>query len=95
MPWGDARIKTRRLQRPIAAFRWSLQAITEKIWENTWTGLSMKLEVESIGWPIHWILESTTWEIDGAADGCVLIQQDISTIDLEQKVKKESAFFHD
>ncbi len=52
----------------------------------------MQLEVESTGWPVHWVVEDTTWEIGGSAAGCVLIQQDVSTIDLEQKVKADSAF---
>jgi len=89
---GDARIKTRRVHPPIVTFRWRFRGVSEKIWENDWQGLSMQVEVESIGWPIHWIIEAATWEIGGDATGCVLVQQDVSTIDLEQEVEKESVF---
>jgi hypothetical protein len=89
---GDARIKTRRLAAPTATFRWSFRPITERIWENEWHGLAMQLEVESPGVPLHWMIEDTTWEIGGAANGATLIQQDVSTIDLEQRVTRKSTF---
>ncbi len=89
---GDARIKTRRLQVPTATFRWRFRPIMEKFWDKEWTGLAMQLEVDSPGAPLHWIIEDATWEIGGEAEGCVLIQQDVSMIDLEQKVEKKSAF---
>jgi len=89
---GDSRIKAPRLNSPIATFRWSFRPVTQRIWENDWIGLAMRIEVSCPGHPINWLLESTTWEIGGDADGCTLIQQDVSTIDLEQSVKPDSAF---
>jgi hypothetical protein len=38
------------------------------------------------------VIEDTTCEIGGAAAGVTLIQQDLSTMDLEQGVKRQSAF---
>jgi len=89
---GDARMLNRRLKKPTAIFRWAFTPITEKIWEEEWTGLAMQLCVESPEYPIHWMIEDTTWEIGGAAAGCVLVQQDVSSIDLEQHVKPDSRF---
>ena len=89
---GDARVRTRRLSGPTATFRWHFRAVTERIHENEWTGLAMQISVESPGHPIHWLIEDTTWEIGGAAEGCTLIQQDVSSIDLEQSVKADSTF---
>jgi len=89
---GDARVKTRRVAMPVATFRWSFRPITEKLWENTWHGLAMQLAVASPGVPLHWLIEDATWEIGGAAAGATLIQQDVSTIDLEQSVKRTGAF---
>lgn len=89
---GDARVKTRRLAAPTATFRWSFRPIAERLWENEWHGLAIQLEVESPGVPLHWMIEDTTWEIGGAASGATLIQQDVSTMDLEQDVKRTSAF---
>ena len=89
---GDARLKARRLQAATATFRWTFTPITEAIAGNAWTGLAMQIQVESPGNPIHWLLEATTWEIGGDAAGCTLIQQDVSTIDLEQTVQADSAF---
>jgi hypothetical protein len=89
---GDARVRTRRIVQPTAEFRWTFRTIKEKIWDNEWSGLSMQLEVSSKGHPLHWIIEDTTWEIGGEAEGCTLIQQDISTMDLEQTVRRNSAF---
>ena len=89
---GDARIKTRQLAMPEATFRWSFRPIVERVWENEWSGLAMKLDVVSPGCPLHWVIEDTTWEIGGAAAGATLIQQDVSTIDLEQSVTRGNAF---
>ena len=89
---GDARIKARRIRRPKARFEWTFRPIREQICENEFSGLAMNLKVSSPGHPIHWIIEDTTWEIGGVASGATLIQQDISTIDLEQKVEADSAF---
>ena len=89
---GDARIATRSVKRPVARFRWTFRTVTEAIEENEWTGLAMQLHVDSPGHPIHWVLEDATWEIGGRAAGCTLIQQDVSTIDLEQAVRASSAF---
>jgi len=89
---GDSRIKAPRLHNPTATFRWSFRPISTRVWENEWTGLAMRIEVDCPGHPINWLLESTTWEIGGEAAGCTLIQQDISTIDLEQSVKADSSF---
>lgn len=89
---GDARVKARRVKAPVARFHWTFRRVTEKIWENEYEGLAMQIAVESPGHPIHWIIEDTTWEIGGAAEGAVLIQQDTSTIDLEQFTKKDSEY---
>jgi hypothetical protein len=89
---GDARVKARRLQAPTITFHWHFRAITEQIFEQEWTGLAMQVEIDAPGYPMHWLLESTTWEIGGAAEGCTLIQQDVSVIDLEQTVHADSAF---
>lgn len=89
---GDSRIRTRRLRAPEAVVRWRFRPITERIWENEWTGLAMQVEVDCPGHPIHWLLEDTTWEIGGAAEGCTLIQQDVTSIDLEQQVRADSVF---
>jgi len=88
----DSRIRTRRLRRPTATFSWSFRAITEKIWENEWDGLAMRLEAQIPGHPTNWVLEDTTWEIGGEAAGATLIQQDMSSIDLEQSVEADSTF---
>ncbi len=89
---GDARVVSRRLHPPVATFRWHFRPITEQIYEQTYTGLAMSLEVNTPGNPIHWIIEDTTWELGGAAAGCTLIQQDVSVIDLEQTVQADSVF---
>ena len=89
---GEARIKARRVKAPEAEFLWRFRPITEKIYENVWDGLAMQIGFSCPGHPIHWLLETTTWEIGGAAAGCTLIQQDISTIQLEQAVEEKSAF---
>ncbi|NQZ69345.1 MAG: hypothetical protein HRT89_14885, partial [Lentisphaeria bacterium] len=60
--------------------------------ENEWCGLAMQLEIDCPGHPIHWLLEDTTWEIGGEANGAVLVQQDMTSIDLEQKVTKDNTF---
>ena len=89
---GDARIATRRLRVPEATFRWTFRPIAETIADATWQGLAMQVEVDCPGHPIHWLIEDATWEIGGAAAGCTLIQQDVSTIDLEQRVTRRAAF---
>ena len=89
---GDARVRTRRVERPLAQFRWTFRLISEQVWGNPWEGLAMQLEVEAPGHPLHWMIEDTTWEIGGEAAGCTLLQQDISTIDLEQSVEEKSEF---
>ena len=89
---GDARVKARRVRQPVAEFRWTFRRITERVWENDFEGLAMRLEIDSPGHPLHWVIEDTTWEIGGEADGATLIQQDVSTIDLEQADRKDNAF---
>jgi len=89
---GDARIKTRRKETPTAVFRWTFRPITEKICENSWTGLAMQLQYDCPGHAIHWALEDTTWEIGGAAEGCTLIQQDVSSFGPEQTAQLSSSF---
>lgn len=89
---GDARIRTRRLAPVQATVRWSFRPLTEQVWENAWAGLAMNISVSSPGHPLHWLLEDGTWELGGHAAGCTLIQQDTSTIDLEQEVRADSAF---
>jgi len=88
----DARTLTRRVVAPTATVRWSFRAITEQIWEAAWSGLATQVEIDIPGAPIHWILEEATWEIDGEASGCTLIQQDVTSIDLEQFVERDSVF---
>nr|MBA3686420.1 hypothetical protein [Planctomycetota bacterium] len=89
---GDARIRTRRVQAATATVRWTFRPVRQRIEENEWTGLAMRISVESPGHPIHWLLEDGTWEIGGHAKDCTLIQQDTSTIQLEQPVATDSAF---
>ncbi|HUS57961.1 MAG TPA: hypothetical protein VM141_04840 [Planctomycetota bacterium] len=89
---GDARVATRSLAPPTATFRWRFRETIETIHENTWTGLAMQVEVHCPGHPVHWLIEDTTWELGGSAAGCTLIQQDLSSIDLEQSVRADSAF---
>lgn len=89
---GDARIRTRRLASARATVRWSFRPLAEEVHGREWAGLAMRIGVSSPGHPLHWLLEDATWEIGGRATGCTLIQQDVSTIDLEQAVKADSAF---
>ncbi len=89
---GEARIKSRRLHAPVATFTWSFRPIVEKLYENDWQGLSMRISYECAEAPIHWLMEVATWEIGGNAEGCTLIQQDVSTIQLEQETKLDSAY---
>lgn len=89
---GDARIASRRLARAEATFRWTFRPVTEVIAENTWHGLAMQVEVDCPGNPVHWLIEQSTWEIGGNADGCTLVQQDASAMDLEQSVRLDGAF---
>jgi hypothetical protein len=88
---GEARIKARRMTAPKATFTWRLRAVTEQLYENEWQGLAMQISYACPGYPIHWLLETATWEIGGAAAGCKLIQQDVTTIQLEQAVDETSA----
>ena len=89
---GDSRIRAPRLQGPTAIFTWSFRAIEEQIGDDAWTGLAMQVEVNTPDYPIHWVLEETTWEIGGEAAGSTTIQQDLSAIDLEQAVKADNRF---
>ncbi len=89
---GDARVVTRRVAAPVAHFRWTFRPVTETIGETAFSGLALSLAIESPGHPLHWVIEDATWEIDGVATGAELIQQDVSTIDLEQVVRADSAF---
>ena len=89
---GDSRIRSRRLDAPVAEVRWNFRIINEEIYENTWSGLAMQIEVDTPGHPVHWLLEDATWEIGGEAHGCTLIQQDIMAQDLEQRVERSSVF---
>lgn len=89
---GEARVKSRRVTAPDAVFTWSFRPVTEKIHENTWQGLAMQVSYACAEAPVHWLMEAATWEIDGAAAGATLIQQDVSTIQLEQEVRADSAF---
>ena len=89
---GEARIKSRRLNAPQAEFTWKFRPITERLYENDWAGVAMQIGYSCPGHPIHWLLETATWEIGQAAAGCTLIQQDVSTIQLEQVVEANSAF---
>ncbi|MGI6496493.1 MAG: hypothetical protein ACOX5G_10490 [Kiritimatiellia bacterium] len=89
---GDSRMQTRRIKAPVARFTWTFRPVSETIAGNAWTGIAMRVSVESPDAPIHWILEDATWEIGGRATGATLVQQDVSTIGLEQAVTKGSAF---
>jgi len=89
---GEARIKSRLLTSPEAHFKWKFKAISEQIYENTWTGLSMRIEYRCPGWPIHWLMEEATWGIGGEAAGNTLIQQDVSAMQQEQNVLAKSEF---
>lgn len=89
---GDSRIRARRLKAPVASFRWTLRPVAERIAENEWAGVAMQLEVRSPACPLHWVIEEATWELGGRASGATLIQQDVSTMDLEQTVKRGGTF---
>lgn len=89
---GDARVRTRRLAQARATVRWRFRARTEQVQGQEWAALDMRIAVASPGHPLHWLIEDATWELGGRASGCTLIQQDVSTIDLEQEVKPDSAF---
>ena len=89
---GEARTCTRRAKAPIARFAWTFRPIRETLCGNVWDGLAMRLRVHSPDAPLHDVLEDATWEIGGSATGATLIQQDVSTIDLEQRVSRRSAF---
>ena len=89
---GEARIMTRRVDTPEALFTWRFRPVTERVFENEWDGLAMQIGYECADAPIHWLMEVATWEIGGGAAGVTLIQQDVSTIQLEQEVAADSAF---
>jgi hypothetical protein len=89
---GEARISSRRLSAPEAVFTWRFRAITEIIQETEWRGVATSIEFDSGTAPLHWMMETATWEIGGRADGCTLIQQDVSTIRLEETVRADSEF---
>jgi hypothetical protein len=89
---GDSRFVSPRLNVPSATVSWHFESRKEVIEETSWDGLGMRIEVHSPGNPINWLLEHGTWELDGRAAGCVLIQQDVSTIDPEQQVEPNSSF---
>lgn len=89
---GDARVRTRRLASARATVRWSFRPVVAQVEGREWSGLAMRVAVSSPGHPLHWLIEDGTWELGGRATGCTLIQQDISTIGLEQPVAADSAF---
>lgn len=89
---GEARVRSRRLGSPQAVVFWRFRAISELIGDEEWHGLSMQVEYRCEAAPIHWLMETATWEIGGEAAGCVLIQQDVSAIQLEQEVRADSEF---
>ncbi len=89
---GDSRVRARRLKQPEVTVRWKFRPITEQVWDNEWQGLAMQVEIDCPGQPIHWLLENATWEIGGEADGCTLIQQDMTGIDLEQAATADNCF---
>ncbi|MGI5869920.1 MAG: hypothetical protein ACOX9C_10820 [Kiritimatiellia bacterium] len=98
-PWSDeddamdeARFLTRRVKAPVAEFIWTFRPVTRQVFEAVFDGLAMQLEIRSPDAPVHDVIEDTTWEIGGAAAGATLIQQDVSTIQLEQRVLARSAF---
>lgn len=88
----EPRVRARRLRAPRAVFEWTFRPVRERVFENEWDGLSMRLAVRSPDAPLHTVLEAATWEIGGSAAGATLIQQDVSTIGLEQPVRRGSAF---
>lgn len=89
---GDARFLARRTATATATFRWTFAPAARRIAGLPWSGLAMTISIDSPGHPLHWLLESATWEIGGQATGATLIQQDVSTIDLEQRVEAGSRF---
>ncbi len=88
----EPRVRTPRLHAPRAVFTWTLRPVHDTIEGETWEGLSTCLRVASPDAPLHTVLEAATWEIGGSADGATLIQQDVSTMDLEQRVRTGGAF---
>jgi|GEM_PF-1118600 len=89
---GEARIRAPRLAPVVATFIWRFRAITETVYETPWDGLAMRIEYRCGEAPIHWLLETATWEIDGEAGGCTLIRQDTSAMDAETTARADSAF---
>jgi hypothetical protein len=89
---GDSRVRVRRVESAVATIRWRFRAIEEEIRGQSWTGLAMQVEVDCPGHPIHWLLEDTTFEIDGSADGSFLLAQNVMAVDQEQHVTRDSEF---
>ncbi len=89
---GDSRFLARRLAPGRATVRWTFAPAERGIAGSRWSGMSMTVAIDSPGHPLHWLLETATWELGGSATGCTLIQQDVSTIDLEQRVAADSRF---
>ena len=87
----EPRVRAPRLRAPRAVFEWTFRPVRERVFENEWDGLSTRLAVRSPDAPLHTVLEAATWEIGGSAEGATLIQQDVSTIGLEQPVRRGSA----
>lgn len=89
---GDGRIRTRLIGSVEARVRWTFRPAAMTVHGAGWTGLAWTIGIESPGHPIHWLLETATWEIGGVAEGCTLIQRDMSTIWPEQPVRRDNAF---
>jgi hypothetical protein len=89
---GDARIATRRARPPQAELRWTFRPLAERIAEHDCVGLAMQVSFSCPGHPVHWLIEDATWELGGSAACATLIQQDVSTIGLEQTVAPGAAF---
>lgn len=88
----DSRIRARRVESAAATVRWHFRAIEEEIHGNTWTGLAMQVEIDCPGHPVHWLIEDTTFEIDGSAEGSFMLGQNVMAIDQEQSVTLDTAF---
>jgi hypothetical protein len=89
---GDNRIAPRRLADPVAEVRWRFRQTAMTVHGTAWEGLAWTISVACPGHPIHWLLEEATWELDGRADGCTLIQRDMSCLWPEQPVRADSCF---
>ncbi|MBN8523771.1 MAG: hypothetical protein J0M02_00205 [Planctomycetes bacterium] len=90
---GDDRLRTRRIGSASARMRWRFRPVKQsRLHGADWDGLAWTIEIDCAGHPLHWILEEATWEIGGSAEGCTLIQRDMSSIRPEQPVTRDSAF---